>query len=94
MPKSKRRRKHIRKWMDTLDLPAETLPGVPKVTMLGRDTILIENHKGILEYGPGCVRLITALGILRIGGDELELTELGKELVTVRGHADSVLFEE
>jgi sporulation protein YqfC len=80
--------------MDTLDLPAETLPGVPKVTMLGRETVLVENHKGILEYGPGCVRLITGLGVLRIGGTELELLQLGSELVTVSGRADSVLFED
>jgi sporulation protein YqfC len=80
--------------MDTLDLPAETLPGVPKVTMLGRDTVLVENHKGILEYGPGCVRLITALGVLRIGGTELELLQLGSELVTVTGRTDSIMYEE
>ncbi|OQB24155.1 MAG: YabP family protein [Firmicutes bacterium ADurb.Bin182] len=92
MSKRRHRRKPVR-FMEYLDLPVETLPGIPKLTLLGRDTVLVENHKGILEYNSACVRLITALGILRIGGADMELKELGSELVTVRGQVESVLFE-
>ena len=88
-----RRRRLARRWLEYLDIPVETLPGVPKVTLLGRETVLIENHKGVLEYNAGCVRLITALGVIGVRGDELELKELGSELVTVTGTINSLSYE-
>ena len=45
MQKNKRRIKLGRRFLSALDLPEEAA-GTPKVTLLGRDWALVENHKG------------------------------------------------
>ncbi len=46
MQKNKRRIKLGRRFLSALDLPEEAA-GTPKVTLLGRDWALVENHKGL-----------------------------------------------
>ena len=50
---------------ERLDLPAESVAGVPKLTVTGRRRALVENHCGLLEYSHECIvvdggRLLTA----------------------------------
>ena len=40
-----------------LDLPAETVAGVPKLTVTGRRRALIENHRGLLQYSRDCIEV-------------------------------------
>lgn len=40
---------------ERLDLPAESVAGVPKLTVTGRRRALVENHCGLLEYSHECI---------------------------------------
>ena len=71
--------------LSVLDLPVETEPTVPKLTMVGRSDLLVENHKGVLQYTPDSIRLMTHEGVLNISGQELELLELAAGRAYVRG---------
>ena len=51
-----------------LDIPKELSTDIPKITVLGFEQILIENHKGILEYQDYYIRLNTCIGIINING--------------------------
>ena len=42
-----------------LEIPEELSSNQPKVTILGFEQLLIENHKGILEYQDYFIRLNT-----------------------------------
>ena len=89
----KHRKQMKRRVFEALDLPEEVLPGVPKMTLCGREDLLIENHRGVLEYGEERVRILTEMGVVCITGEELMLSELGTERIYVRGRVNSCLYE-
>ncbi|MEL7610050.1 MAG: YabP/YqfC family sporulation protein [Bacillota bacterium] len=89
----KRKRALQFKVLQALDLPEETMKDVPKVTLLARQDMLIENHTGILEYKGDYVRVNTPLGVLRVDGASLELMELAAERVYIKGEIAAFCYE-
>ena len=85
MSNKKRKIRLGRRVAEALDLPAEAVSGMPKLTLQGREAMLVENHKGLFECGENIVRLHTACGILRITGEGLTLLELSAERLYVAG---------
>ncbi len=83
-----------RQLLTRLDLPVETDATVPKLTMVGRGDLLVENHTGVLQYEPARIRLTTHEGVLQIGGTDLNLMELSTGRAYVRGTVSSVSYEE
>ena len=80
--------------LDSLfDIPQEISTNNPKVTILGFEQMLIENHKGILEYQDYFIRLNTYIGIININGFNLKLEEMTTDDILVTGKIDSVDFE-
>lgn len=45
----------------------------------------MENHQGIVEYGPERLRIKTAAGVVTIEGDGLALAALGETDLMVTG---------
>lgn len=89
-----KKRKLSGKMLSVLDLPQETDGIVPKITMIGDSDLLIENHAGVLKCLPDVICLHTQQGTLSVGGEDMELLELGKERVYIRGNICSVAFEK
>lgn len=94
-PKKKRKRirprAFARKLHEALDLPLEIAPHVSKVTMLGQQDLLVENHRGVLQCGKEQVRLLTNDGVLGVQGKALELRELSDSRAYVRGEIESIV---
>lgn len=78
----------------SIDFPEELDPQIPKITILGRGDLLLENHIGVLEYTLEQARLMTGQGMLRVTGEQLQLCELGQDRVYIRGKIDGCTFEE
>lgn len=76
-----------------LEIPEELSTDRPKVTIMGFEQVLIENHRGILEYQDYFVRLNTYIGIININGFNLKLEEMTADDILVTGKIDSVDFE-
>lgn len=81
----KRRRRALGAMLEWLDLPQDIDPAVFRVTVLGMRRLVVENHTGILQYSAACVRLLTASGVMRIEGEELQLRELAAGRLVVEG---------
>ena len=72
--------------MSRLDLPAESLPGAMRITSSGGTRVLLEGHRGLLEYagdriaaaGPGCRVLIKGEGLGLVAMDRRELVVAGR----------------
>ena len=72
--------------MSLLDLPAESLPGAMRITISGGTRVLVEGHRGLLEYaddrvaaaGPGCRILIKGEKLGLVAMDRQELVVSGK----------------
>lgn len=75
----------LRRLLRAFDLPEEVDLNVPRFTLLGNSDFMLENHRGILEYGDALVRLMTTEGVVRVEGTRLVLTEFGSERVYIGG---------
>ena len=76
-----------------LEIPEEISTDIPKVTILGFEQVLIENHKGILEYQDYFIMLNTYIGIINMNGFNLKLEEMTTDDILVTGRIDSIDFE-
>ena len=75
----------LKKTLRFLDLPEDMDPMVPRITVLGRDRMLVENVAGIRRCTPEEIRLLTGCGTLTIGGEGLLVKELGESRALVTG---------
>lgn len=56
---------------NALDLPVGVLTAAPRIEFSGNRRALIEGCESILEYNEDCIRLRTAIGVIRLSGREL-----------------------
>lgn len=68
-----------------LDLPEDMDPRVPRITVLGRETMLAENVSGIRRCTEGEIRLLTGCGTLIVAGEGLLVKELGESRALITG---------
>ena len=68
-----------------LDMPPETIPGIPMITVLGGTEATVCNYKGIVEYDNKKVVLNTSVGIFEILGDDLEIKTVTDVEITLGG---------
>lgn len=81
------------KLVDTLELPAEITLNVPKITILAKKEITVENHKGVVKFSPTELVVNTSLGILTIKGNNLEISFVGGTTITLRGDFKGVVYD-
>jgi sporulation protein YqfC len=70
---------------ELFDLPAELVPGVPKLTLSGGSEVLIENHGGLKSYSRDCIEVRGRDIVMQIRGEDLELAAMTKADIVVRG---------
>ena len=83
-------------WMQRLtqrlDLPSESVPGLPLVEIAGDRRVLVENHGGVCHYGPEQICIRVRYGMISIRGRGLELSRMSKELLIISGKIDGVML--
>jgi sporulation protein YqfC len=77
---------------DLLELPRDIVLDLPKITLVGSLQIYIENHRGIIEYSTGIVKINTKAGILVVTGTNLTIRTIVVEEIIIVGHIDRVEF--
>lgn len=80
------------KTADLLDLPADVVAGLPRVEILGCRQMLMENHKGILEYGDKAIDINGGQVVVKVRGDHLELRAMNASALSLEGVIFSVEF--
>ena len=70
---------------DALELPKDITLDLPKVIILGNDSVSIENHKGIISYKDDHIRINTSCGILTITGNRLVIKSIIQEEIIIIG---------
>ena len=60
---------------------------------MGFNQLLIENHKGILEYQDIYIRIKTNIGTVSISGRDLALNEMRTDEIMIRGKIEGIEFE-
>ncbi|MGE5614877.1 MAG: sporulation protein YqfC [Bacillota bacterium] len=87
------RRKTMReKFMELLELPKELVLDIPKITVVGKGDMMIENYKGVIEYNSDRIRVNTGIGTLKITGAGLFIREITSEDIIISGGIHSLEF--
>ncbi len=78
--------------VESLELPKDLVYGAVLVSITGRQEILIENYRGILEYTQNHISLQTKTCRLVIRGKNLHISYYTNEEMKITGWIDSVLY--
>ncbi len=86
-------RKKMRRTMaDLLEIPGEIALDLPKIVLVGNVQVIIENHRGIVEYTTESVRVIVPVGEVRLRGRNLVLRNILPDELCVEGEIQSLNF--
>ncbi|KHF41887.1 sporulation protein YqfC [Halalkalibacter okhensis] len=89
----KKMRQQMKNWMTKqLQLPADVMMDLPRITMIGQLHIYIENHRGVLRFSNQELRLLLKQGQLLIKGDSFVIKTILPEELLLEGRIDQVLF--
>ena len=81
------------KLAERLDLPGEALSSAPRITISGGDRVLVEGHRGLLEYGDGRIAAAGAGCTILIKGERLRMRAMSGRELLVTGRLWSVELE-
>lgn len=84
----------LERFSSELDLPPDLLLDLPRATLVGGVQLLIENHRGLLEYTPGRVRILTGAGQLTVVGERLTIGRILRDELRLDGRIDAVYLTE
>ena len=68
-----------------LDLPEDMDATVPRITVVGREQMLVENVSGVRRCTETEVLLLTGCGVLSVAGEGLLVKELGESRALITG---------
>lgn len=75
---------------DALELQHDVALNLPALHMTGGERLLVENHRGLLEYGRARIRIASTAGTIEIVGEGLDIKSVGREDVLIIGAIASV----
>lgn len=84
----------LKKALRLLDLPEDMDPHVPRITVLGREKMLVENVSGIRRCTEQEVLLLTGCGPLLVAGEKLSVKELGESRALLTGRLERWAYGE
>ncbi len=89
-----KRRRALRRAVRAAGLPEDIVLGMPRVLLRGDGLLFLENHRGVVEYGPERLRVQTALGMVTVDGEALVLSALGENDLMLTGVIRNIVFVE
>lgn len=89
----KERRSMWERIANAADLGTEPMPKLPLIELAGYGRMLIENHKGVIQYGCNEICVKVDYGIVHIIGTGLDLACMTKEYLLITGQIESVRLE-
>ena len=75
---------------EILELPLDVSLDLPKIVIVGELGVLIQNHRGLIQYSPGRIVVGVGQGQIAISGESLKISEVNKEDMIVRGRIKTV----
>lgn len=75
-----------------LELPREAVSNIPKITMVGRERVRVENYLSLIEYREENIKLKFSGGVIDILGKNFEIKAIGEANIAISGEIESVRF--
>lgn len=80
--------------LNHLSLPDETIPGQTLIEIYGNQRVLIEHHKGVVQYSTERILVRMKQGILGIYGSNLHLCRMIPSQLIICGQVYCIKLEE
>ena len=80
------------KIIERLELPQDIILGVPLLSMQGNAELMIENHRGLLQYDSDEIRVRTKTFTVQVTGRKLTIQEYRKDVLIIRGWIERMQF--
>lgn len=77
-----------------MEIPRDLVLEVPRITMVGREELYLENHKGIIEYGQHKLKINLNRGYLELYGEDLRIAALRADDMVITGRVSGLQFVE
>lgn len=77
---------------DAFELPKEIMLDLPKISVIGNIHILVENHRGIIEYNPERIRINSSIGVIRVDGADMNLRNIASDDIIITGHIGKIEY--
>ncbi|CAG9619358.1 sporulation protein YqfC [Sutcliffiella rhizosphaerae] len=91
----KKFRSRINNWItNNMELPADVMMDLPRITMIGQIHIYIENHRGLLKFSDTEIRLMLKQGQLLVKGNSFVIRTILPEEILLEGKIDQVTYLE
>jgi sporulation protein YqfC len=78
---------------DKLDIPRDVVLSIPKIIVVGKEEITIENHQGILKFKNDFIRIKCNFGNIVIKGYDFEILFISGKTIILGGKLKSVEYE-
>ncbi len=78
--------------VETLDVSADLVFDVPRLTLIGSLQLIVENHHGLLAFAPTRVVIGTRDGCIVVEGRDLGLAAVREGEIVVRGCVTGIAF--
>ncbi len=79
--------------VESLELPRDIMYGAVIITAMGRNQILVENYKGIIEYTKEKIRLQTKNCQVTVQGKQLVVEYYTNEEMKITGFIQGILYD-
>lgn len=77
---------------DALELQHDVALNLPVLHVTGGERLLMENHRGLLEFGREKIRIASAAGDVTVEGEDLNVQSVGRDEILITGVIRSVEF--
>lgn len=81
------------KFAELFEMPKDTVLDAPRISMVGNMELVLENHRGIIEYTEEKIRIRINNGQVVISGAELIIEDLTKQTVNIKGQIIDISFK-
>lgn len=77
---------------EMFELPKDIILNLPRISMVGNSQMLVENHRGVIEYTPQRIRINSTIGVIRVEGEDMDLKNIAADDVMITGLIKHVEF--
>ena len=78
---------------NALELPEEVVLKTLKTTIMGTESVTVENYKGIIAYDEELIKVKTDEGIMSVGGRNLTINTVTDSDIFISGEINSIRWE-
>ncbi|NLC07908.1 MAG: sporulation protein YqfC [Syntrophomonadaceae bacterium] len=75
-----------------LEMPPDLTLDLPKLTLIGNIQLIVENHRGLIEFGPNRTIINSSRWPIILNGRNLMVRSIRTDELTIEGVIDSITF--